>query len=837
MKYRTFTIKTSLLGFLLLSLSACGMMDFSFLRSTRTLPGEVTEPSSEFGSRGVSLWNRLRDGDSDDEAGAFLELADGRIWVTGRTSGAGPSQGYLKSFNADGSLDMTFGYQKGNVTAIRPGFISYFKKLVQVGDVVYLAGQTNPGDEDIILARYHLDGTYDTSFNKSGTAVFDLSGNSDYVSDMVIQADGKILIAGQTNENFTVIRVNTDGSLDTGFATAGMFLSQFSPGSSSDLVSKILLQSDGKIILAGHTNDAVDGIGMMRLNADGSLDNTFGTGGKAKTNNASIHVSGAKLLSDGKIIVAGSDGANTVIAQFTTTGALDTSFNTTGYVVRKFSASDNFVVSVDVQTDGKIVVAGFAGSFFSAQAFVARVNADGSTDTTFNTTGYSIFDFVAGQDSSVFQVSVSGTGLFVYGDTIDSGVGLTSTGLKKFTSTGAADTSFNTTGTRVINIGDQSTDIMYSTKRLASGKLLAVGGSSSGGLPEAALIVRYNSDGSVDSTFGTGGAVEYAPFVGPMWEFGDVVEQSDKSIVVLLNYMDAGDPTVRVVRFTENGTLDLSFNTVGYRDIFYEFGLYGSSLALDTNGNIYVATAVMLATDFALGVVKITTAGALDTSFNTTGTLTIDLPSNSDGATHIQILEGGKILLAGRNDVSIDLIRLNSDGSMDATFATAGVYQGNPSGGASGYMLRNVVVKNDKILIAGSVGDPFVGVEPFVLQFDKDGALDTSFGTNGFVQLTSYTDGVVVGGALESDGKVTLGVVTDDSGRFETQLRRLNADGSMDATFNSGNPVTFVAPFGSKLDLATMLQMPDGGYLMGGTASFTLQSDFILLRFTEDGVE
>jgi hypothetical protein len=804
----------------------------------------ITSPdiSTTFGGHGVATWNRLRETDSSDSPAAMMMMDDGRIWITGYGSGSG-SFGFLKSYNSDGSLDATFGYQQGGVMAVNSDtiFQTYPASLAQFGEYVYVAGQYTPGSENIFLMRFNSDGSYDLNFNKTGMVTFDFSG-SDYVLDMKVQTDGKVLVAGQSNDGYYVIRVNPDGSLDSGFGTAGIFAAEFNPGSSYDELRKVLLQSDGKIVLLGSSTNGTKKIAMMRLTTSGALDATFGTGGKATASASTPNdIFDGRILSNGNIIVVGNNNDDVIVARFTSAGALDTTFNTTGYIVRDFTADEENILALEVQDDGKILVAGSAGSMMASQAFVARLNADGSTDTSFNSTGFKMFEFVTGEVAHINQIkALTSGGYLLYGGTYDMGNSKGSTVLMQLTSTGAADTSFHNSGDKFVNIGQLTEDFLYNYKILESGKFLAVGETTDSNGVDG-LIVRFNPNGAVDTTFGTSGMVLVdSGQTGGGQKIFDVIERPDGKLVALLSYMDPSfNRATRVLQYSEAGVLDTTFNGTGYVDFnFSEDNFDPMTMVLDENGKVLVGGATMGFGDSAMAMARINLDGTLDTTFATGGKFESDLTVGYDSISAIKIQDDGKIIVGGSNGDDVQLLRLLDSGALDPSFATAGIYQGNPLAGTDYYWTNEIHLIGNKILLFNNYS-AMGGGQVFLQQFNADGTVDTSFGTSGIVSYASeYTKANLRGIYPETDGKFTLAFSTEDGDAAPyLDIRRINADGSFDTSFNSGNPLPIYVPLASYESFANNIQrFTNGKYLLGGTINL-VSGDFIFVRFSENGVE
>ncbi|MFA6258943.1 MAG: delta-60 repeat domain-containing protein, partial [Candidatus Paceibacterota bacterium] len=275
----------------------------------------------------------------------------------------------IARLNSDGSLDTSFNIGTGFESTVIPITIQNDGKILVGG------GFTNYNGTSINrIARLNSDGSLDTSFN-IGT------GFNAYSRSIVVQNDGKILVGGQFNSyNSTIVnriaRLNSDGSLDTSFNIGSGF---------NSTVFSIATQSDGKILVGGvFTNYNGTSINRIaRLNSDGSLDTSFniGTGFNAYPRSIVVQNDG-KILVGGQFINYNSTIVNR-IARLNSDGSLDTSFNTgTGF--------DTHVFSLSAQSDGKILAGGNFSNYNSIPTgYIARLNSDGSLDTTFNSgTGF-----------------------------------------------------------------------------------------------------------------------------------------------------------------------------------------------------------------------------------------------------------------------------------------------------------------------------------------------------------------------------------------------------------------------------------------------------------------
>ena len=284
---------------------------------------------------------------------------------------------------------------------------------------IVIAG-TTANHKAFAVARYNSNGTIDTSFNGSGvaTTTFGTGSGTAIASSTVIQPDGKI-IAGGTNSSsgkdvFTLVRYNPNGSLDSSFDGDGVLTTVMQASGGGDELNALALQPDGKIVAAGiSTNSTNRDIGVARYNTDGSLDTSFNSSGKlifsfaAGSDDYGLTM---VLQPDGKIVVAGAtsgQGYDFALVRFASNGSLDTSFGTAGQVVTPIGPGGDFVWSMALRTDGKIVAAGETGSGNSKDFALARYDSDGSLDRSFDSDGIAINSINSGNDNAYAVTSHS----------------------------------------------------------------------------------------------------------------------------------------------------------------------------------------------------------------------------------------------------------------------------------------------------------------------------------------------------------------------------------------------------------------------------------------------
>ncbi|EHR72505.1 hypothetical protein BurJ1DRAFT_3700 [Burkholderiales bacterium JOSHI_001] len=388
-----------------------------------------------------------------DSAGATLVQPDGRIVVAGGYNSGGVGNAFLARYNNDGTLDPSFGSAGTLRLSLSPGHDGFSALVRQADGKLLAAGSAQNGSQyNFLVVRFNTDGSLDSSFGTGGAVQIDFAGSDDIARSIALQGDGKIVVGGEATlgapRDFAVVRLNTDGSLDTSFSGDGRASASIAAGS-DDQANALLLQADGRIVLAGITDsggslDAAlvrfntdgsldagfDGDGirtlaigtgydqavalaqqgdgrllvagdsmiagtpditLVRLNSDGSLDASFGSGGVVTTAvGASFDYAKAMALqADGRIVVVGEafNGSNNDVAvlRFTSTGALDTSFSGDGKLTTAVGSATDSGAAVALQADGSIVVAGRA-DFASSDTALLRYTADGTADPHFGAT-------------------------------------------------------------------------------------------------------------------------------------------------------------------------------------------------------------------------------------------------------------------------------------------------------------------------------------------------------------------------------------------------------------------------------------------------------------------
>ncbi len=687
---------------------------------------------------------------------------------------------------------------------------------VGTDDLLYAGGTFLTANDKYVarVARFSTDSTFDPSFLPTGT------GLNSSVSAIAVQADGKVIVGGAfTSYNGIsrpyLARLNTEGSLDTGFVTTGSGLNA--------AVYAIALQADGQILVGGsftqYNGAAVPY--LTRLNTDGTLDPSFSQTG---TGLSSV-VTAIAVQSDGKILVGGAftdyNGSSRIrLARLNSNGTLDGSLTLTG------TGFNSTVLSLAVQPDGKIIVGGdFTTYNVTSRNFIARLNADGTLDATFVVgTGFNLDVsslvlqpdgkvLAAGTYSQYQSVAVRGLVRLNSDGSRDSSFVPNGVGGNAFSVARRSDgsvavggdfTSYGTSAAPYLAFFDSAGSfVAQSTQNTVApngrveavatqpdGKTLLGGAFTAFDGASAPYLMRLNADGSRDPSFS---------LTGTGFDLGvlRIAIQPDGKIVVG-GYFTSYNGTARpaVARLNGDGSLDTSFVQTGT-------GLNSWVYALDIqpDGKVLVGGIFNSYNGTARSsIARLNADGSLDTSF-VVGTGLNSAP------TTIKVQPDGKILVAGYfsqyNGSAVNyLVRLNSDGTRDGTLTQTGA-------GFNSFLFDVGVQSDGKILAAGAFTQ-YAGTSVVrIARLNGDGTLDS-----GFIQTGTGLNSSVRTLAVESSGKIAVGgSFSSYNGTTVGSFARLNSDGSLDS---------LISPTGTGLSQSVYSIAPqsDGKYLVGGNFGY-----------------
>ncbi len=411
------------------------------------------------------------------------------------------------------------------------------RKLIALLLVALLLCWTLPG------GVWAASGNLDTSFGSGGRVTSKFPPSCcDRVTSIAIQPDGK-LVAGMLDSsfNFAVVRYNQNGALDSTFGSGGRVVTLLDNSS----VLAVAVQTDGKIIAGGsarNPNPIGRAFTVVRYNTDGTIDSSFGSSGIASTRiGGSDRILDLAIQPDGKIVAAGdaatgsSGDTDCAVVRYNKDGSLDTSFGSGGKVTTNFAKFDS-LFDVFIQPDGKIAAAGSVTFDFnqSADFALVRYNADGSLDTSFSSDGKVVTDFFGSADTA-FALAFQSDGKYVAaGTATESGSTDHHFALARYSTDGSIDPTFGLNGKVITMFG--TLDTAHALVIQADGKLVAGGiaGTRPPAQPEFPdfdfALARYNTDGSLDSAFGSGGKV-FTDFLGGVDQAFALALQPDGKLV------------------------------------------------------------------------------------------------------------------------------------------------------------------------------------------------------------------------------------------------------------------------------------------------------------------
>jgi uncharacterized delta-60 repeat protein len=391
------------------------------------------------------------------------------------------------------SLDTTFGIAGITSTA----FGSYGaanRVVIQPDGRIVTVGQDAFGD--FALARYTTTGVLDTSFNGTGTVTTTLSGScSGQARALALQADGKIVVAGTScpnftsTRNFTVYRYNTDGSLDTTFGSSGKATVNFRAGASEAYAVAV---NGSSIWIAGY---AGSNFALARLTSSGSLDYSFGSGSGMVTSavgSSSAIANSLVIQADGKPVLAGyasSSGTVFALTRYSTSGALDTTFGTGGKVLTHvggtFAGNSAIATSLAIQSDGNIVAAGYANNASTGyyRLAAARYTTNGALDSTFGSGTGIVLTTIGSGDAIGNDVAIDANGGIIVGGYSNAGSYRQLT-LNRYDQFGNQDYSFGPVAT---TIGSTNASVQGLAIQ-SDGKIIVAGYGNS---PVTFVVARY----------------------------------------------------------------------------------------------------------------------------------------------------------------------------------------------------------------------------------------------------------------------------------------------------------------------------------------------------------
>lgn len=709
-----------------------------------------------------------------------------------------------------------------------------------------------------LLAVGDLDPTFGTG-GKVLTSVSVAESSFDEVRDLARQPDGKLVQVGLTRTGHgnvvAISRFQENGLLDPTFDGDGKQTTTI--GANDDFASAVAMQPDGKIVVVATSRQALGfyNFAVLRYNGDGSLDESFGDHGVVVTQVGGFHAEpkDVAIQPDGKIVVVGyTSTVNTfydfAIVRYDENGELDNTLDGDGIAVISVGPESDVPDSVVIQTDGKIVTAGYTRDVGREYRLaLARLHSNGSLDSDFDGDGIAIVPFTTSPSpeliySHEIQLALQNDGKLVAAGLREADGVPSAFGIVRFNSNGSLDGSFGS-GDKVNSPASLATH--HDVGGLAiqgDGKILIAGPTGTDSSNSSLTVLRYLPSGTLDATFGSGGVV-----VHNLSPFGfDIVQGIAllPSASIVVGHQGEGEPgfyDFSLVRLNSAGAIDGSFGISGIANVnfFDQFSsVTGDDVVVTNDDKILVAgTRTSARSGYAIAITRYGTNGSLDLTFDGDGRRIIE-PS----AWYLPLFEGallaqpdGKLIVAASqqnlsNDLDIYLQRLLPDGTADPSFGSAGIT--TVSAGAVQERVNCAVLQPDGKILVGASQQINGKLSEVLVRFLKNGQIDASFGTGGFVSLIVGTGHTFIYNlGVQADGKIIAVGRSDSPSGARCTILRLDANGVLDPSFD-GDGIVTTGFVGEYTDIA---MQPDGKLLAAGDYANGFQLEFLAARYLPNG--
>lgn len=682
--------------------------------------------------------------------------------------------GLYISYAQVGKVDTTFG-NKGAVTAdigtaaAHAGYGS--QVLLNPDGSMYILISTNG---KTIVEKKHADGSPDPTYGHNGFSVIvDI-----FDAHAALQPDGKLVIAGRHINYgyyaFALARLSQNGNLDNTFGN-GIVVTGI--GNHYDAINSIDIDKNGSIVVAGFSaadnefdadgngipvSGTVGSISFVRFNSDGSLTYT--------DDDAGIHASGLQSIdarynlvniqNNGKIIIAGTGNAGLNMARFNSNGSPDNTFEINNHLQRN-DGTYFFVRSLAVQNDGKILVGGFWQNN-NRDFVVARYKADGTLDSTFASHGIQATDFRT-YDDVLASVKVQNDGKIVAAGFASNGINY-GLAVARYNSNGRIDSTFDSDGKKITYIGPG--DIYGNSEGITpDGKIIVVGYTIANNTGTVKMA-KYKVDGAPDSSF-AGKGILTDSLKQRKTGFTSIAFQEGGKVITAGYSWNGANYDFAVARYLTDGRPDKTFSSDGIQTTDLGADEFARAVAVQPDGKIIAA---------GKAIIRYTTNGSLDNTFNGTGKQTPGFE-----IFFVKLQPDGKIIAAGGQQVS----RYNSNGSPDVSF--------NGTGKLSTTIgIKDIVLQKDgKIVVIDGAFN--------IARYNADGTFDGSSATGKFEKI-DFFKGYVDDGtydnlyqystslAIQNDGKIVIGGYAGGDARngyfVNTAVARYNLAGKLDSTFS-----------------------------------------------------
>lgn len=743
-----------------------------------------------------------------------------------------------------GELDPNFGPAGGHVISDLGG-LQLDEQVADAalqpdGKIVVLGSQVQSAlVQDFVVARYNANGSLDSSFGGGdGFVTVADPATGARPGGVAVQSDGKIVFAGGQGFSAYVFRLNSDGTADNSFSGDGL-----QTVSSSGEAQAVSMDASGKVVIATYAPSPGNSTGLVRLNTDGSLDTTFDGDGRRSFGTDIYFPRGLAIQPDGDIVVAGksSPAANVgdvAIARVLDNGSLDTSFDDDGILNTNIADRHGEARGVAIQADGKIVIGGAltgsGNSFFDP--VVMRFDASGDLDTTFDGDGIRQVELTGGTEDRRFNdvvIDQDGKILAIADDPANYHFFVRhELKIVRFDSSGALDNTFDDNGVAVSQVCEDGAKLLIQ----ANGRVVSAGNRdrsrNDGDSLDGLCVQRFTGNGSVDLTFNP--ELPDGTAIVDLLGISAVAELPSGKLIIG-GWRELGGTGIYeavLMRLNQNGTLDSSFMDEGSyvppvssgSSLFYDIDILadGGFIASGEGGTL----GAML--------VRFTPAAVPDATFSSDGAAFSTSAARYNAVT---VRPDGKVIGCGSTGSGTRSGRIGR-------FSPTGVFETNAVNtfgtvSGSSELLDCYSLIDNRVIVAGYGNDGTS--ENAALSRHLDLAIDTSFGNSG-IALAAASPAISersTGLAIQSNGKILVSTTAlDNDGSRNFGVFRANADGTPDdqlANFGTGGLASIGFGFGIDDDANALLLEPGGAMIVGGTTNSSPTSSFALAKLNSDG--
>lgn len=737
--------------------------------------GQVGFPDKSFGNNGSIATTMAATGNSSTSrvVKTFL-LQDSKILLVIQKDG----KTVIGKKLPDGTPDLGFGKDGfSELVSIAPT-----AAVLQPDGKIVVAG----GNAEFMLARYNADGSLDKSFGNGGIAIADITPSDDFLTSVAITATGGIIAAGNSTGNFMLVAFTSTGMRDPSFGINAVATTNFNGMNSS--INAICLQADGKIIAAGYVNSpSGSDFALARYNADGSPDPGFNGTGRTSTDFGGWDVATAIVPGgDGKIYAGGSSAdfsgnQHFRVARYNTDGSPDETYNSgTGSVLAAFGNSYDVLTCIGLQIDGSVVAGGNTNiNPVSNDIALVHINTDGTIDKNFGNNGLVLADINSQNDECGWLV-VQPDGKILTGGASTVFVPLYQSWFTclRFDANGNPDPGFARNG--VLQEFIPQNIFAYSALMVQPDNKLLAAGEWNDGANSGMFISRFEANGLPDASYGDNCRKELA------FESGCFAFEPDGKLL-RISFSPANNGDFSLLRYNADGSLDIGFGTGG--KVISDFGgnESASKVVFQADGKMIIGGLSRDDKGSDWLIVRYNYDGSIDGSFGTNGIVRKNT-TNDENLDDLVIAPDGRILVGGTGftyppdfsyfKMNTLIARLNPDGSFDNGFGNNGMVileRGNNNG-----MGTMVVQNNFKIVFTYFLQDQFAPQQTFLERLNADGTADTEFGINGKI----LQDGFLI--KLQPDQKILVsGSAVNELNNNDYTLSRFTKDGLPDPSFGT----------------------------------------------------